>query len=193
MIYWTWRARFIIVMQSSLCRQSPLVEEMLQSGKPSTPLQQYADMVHELGGHTIHQISATRQVKRGDQLLEDEATDDEVVITTHIRLKDDTKRRYPFEKQPYPEDEPLPLAEDGWECVPTDGVVACQKGAPPLSGDTAWTDGSKTHHGAGWAVVTPTFQQYGRLSGPQTSYTGELMGYCRAGDILQDGTVVLDH
>ena len=66
-------------------------------------------------GQTIHQISATRQVKGGDQLLEDEATDDEVVTTTHIRLKDDIKRRYPFEKQPCPEDEPLPPAKDGWE------------------------------------------------------------------------------
>ena len=82
-------------------------------------LQQYADMVHELGGPTIHQKSTTRHVKGGDQLLKDEATDDEVVTTTHIRLKDDTKRIHPFEKQPCPEDEPLPLAEDGWEYVPT--------------------------------------------------------------------------
>ena len=42
-------------------------------------------------------------------------------------------------------------------------------------------------------MVTPTFQQYGRLAGPQTSYRGELMGYCRVGDILQDGTIVLDN
>ena len=145
-------------MQSSLRRRSPLVEEMLQSGQLWTQLQLYADMVHELGGgQTIHQISATRQVKGRDQLLEDEARDDEVVTTTHIRLKDDIKRRYPFEKQPCPEDEMLPPAEDGWEYVPTDGGVACHKGAPLLPGDTACTDGSKTHHGAGWAVVTPTF------------------------------------
>ena len=68
MIYWTWRARFTTVLQSSTRRQSPLVEEMLHSGKLSTPLQQYAHMVHELGGQTIHQISAIRQVKGGDQL-----------------------------------------------------------------------------------------------------------------------------
>ena len=192
MIFWIWRARFITMMQSSLRKPSPLVEEMLQSGKPSTPLQQYADMIHELGGQTIHQISATRQFKGGDQLLEDEATDDEVVTTTHIRVKEDIKRRYPFEKQPCLGDKPLPLAEDGWSYVHTAGGVTCQRGTPLLPGDTARTDGSKTHHGAGWAVVTPTFQQYGRLSGPRTSYRGELMGYCRAGDVLQDGTVVLD-
>ena len=78
-------------------------------------------MVHKLGGPTIHQKSAARHVKGGDQLLKDEATDDEVVTTTHIRLKDDTKRIHPFEKQPCPEDEPLPLAEDGWEYVPRAG------------------------------------------------------------------------
>ena len=77
--------------------------------------------------------------------------------------------------------------------VPTTGGVACQKGVPPHPGDTTWTDGSKTHHRAGWAVVTPTFQQYYKLTGPQTSYRGELMGYYRAGDILRDGMVVLDN
>ena len=75
----------------------------------------------------------------------------------------------------------------------TKGGTACQKGTLPSPGDTTWMNGSKTHHGAGWAVVTPTFQQYGRLAGPQTSYRGDLMGYCRAGDVLQDGTIVLDN
>ena len=41
---------FITVMQVSLRRPSPLVAEMLRSGKLSNPLQHYADMVHELGG-----------------------------------------------------------------------------------------------------------------------------------------------
>ena len=67
-------------------------------------------MVHELGGKIVFQVSATRQVKGGDQLLEVEATDDEVATTTHIRLTEDIKRSYPFEKQPYPDDEPMPPA-----------------------------------------------------------------------------------
>ena len=32
-----------------------------------------------------------------------------MVTTTHIKLKTDIKGRYPFEKQPCPKDEPLPL------------------------------------------------------------------------------------
>ena len=95
---WTWRARFITIMQGSLRRLSPLVAEMLRSGELPTPVQQYADMVRELGGKTIFQVSARRQVKGGDHLLEDEATDEEVVTTTHVRLKEDIKRRYPFQR-----------------------------------------------------------------------------------------------
>ena len=33
-------------------------------------------------------------------MLEDEATDDEMVTTTHIKPKEDIKRRHPFERQP---------------------------------------------------------------------------------------------
>ena len=75
----------------------------------------------------------------------------------------------------------------------TKGGTACQKGILPSPGDTAWTDGSKTHHGAGWAVVTPTFQEYGRLTGPQTSYRGEFNGVLLGRDVLKDGTIVLDN
>ena len=62
--------------------------------------------------------------KGGDQLLEEDATDDEVVTTTHIRLKKGIKKRYPFEKQPFPDDEPMPRAEDGREYVQTKGGPA---------------------------------------------------------------------
>ena len=34
----------------------------------------------------------------------------------------------------------------------TKGGTVCQKGTLPSPGDTARTDGSKTHHGAGWAT-----------------------------------------
>ena len=89
MPYRTWRARFITVMHGSLRRPSPIETGMLRSGQLSTPPQQYADMVHELGGKTVFQVSVTRQVKGGDQLLEDETTDDEVVTTTQVRLKEE--------------------------------------------------------------------------------------------------------
>ena len=65
--------------------------------------------------------------------------------------------------------------------------MACQPG------ELAWTDGSKTYHGAGWAVVTPGFQRYGRPTEPQTSYKGGLMGYCQAGELLSDAMIVLDN
>ena len=65
---------------------------------------------------------------------------------------------------------------------------------PPLPGDTAWTDGSKTHQGAGWVVVTPTFQQYGRLTGPQTSCRGELTLFGETGHfVLSTWTCALVH
>ena len=89
-------------------------------------------------------------------MLEDDATDDGVVTTTHIKLKKDTKKRHPFEKQPFPNDEPLPRAEDGREYVQTKGGPVGQTGTLQSPGDTAWANGSKTHHGAGWALVTPT-------------------------------------
>ena len=57
-----------------------------------------------------------------------------------------------------------------------------QRGSPP-----------KTQHGAGWAVVTPSFQQYGCLTGPQASCRGELMEYCQVHDVISDATVVLDN
>ena len=41
--------------------------------------------------------------------------------------------------------------------------------------------------------MTPRFQRYGWLTGPETSYKTELMGYCRAGELLSDATIVLDN
>ena len=82
--------------------------------------------------------------------------------------------------------------EERWQYVQTKGGVACQLGTPLEPGEPAWTDGIKTCHGARQALVTPSFHQYGWLTGSQTSQRGELMGYCRAGDMLQNAKVVLD-
>ena len=63
MTYLTWRAHFITLLQGSLRRPSPIVGEMLGGGKLSTALAAippYLDMVHELGGKTFFQVSATR-------------------------------------------------------------------------------------------------------------------------------------
>ena len=69
MTYWTWRAQFITVMQSTVRKHSPLVLDILQSSKMSTSLQKYVDVAHEMRGETVLPIMAPRQVKRGDELL----------------------------------------------------------------------------------------------------------------------------
>ena len=60
MTYWTWRARYITVMQSSLWRPSPLVSDILSNAKLSTPLQKYANLIHQLGGETIFLVCDTK-------------------------------------------------------------------------------------------------------------------------------------
>ena len=87
MTYRAWWARFITVMHSALRRPSAVMKSMMRNKKVSTPPQNYADLVHELGGETIFLVSTTRQVKRGDQLLEDEGTHGDVVTTAQITKK----------------------------------------------------------------------------------------------------------
>ena len=59
MTYWTWRARYITVMQSSLWRPSPLVSDILSNAKLSTPLQNYANLI-QLGVGTIFLVCYTK-------------------------------------------------------------------------------------------------------------------------------------
>ena len=145
---------------------SALMHGVILNKKVWAPLQVFEYLVHDLGGETIFPVSTAHQVKGGEELLEDESTDDDVATTAQITTKNNIKWRYPFERQSIPTDEPWPPPEEGWEYVLTRGGMAHQKGTQPKPGETAWKDGCKTQHGVGGAVVTPSFQQYRCPMGP---------------------------
>ena len=174
--YWTWRCRFVTVIQRMLREETQIHGSVLQT---------YDNILSQVNAHR-GDAEERRPQRGGPNLIDSESSGDEAPSNDDYKLREWVEKYY--------------ISEPNGRHIQAGGVVPegfekCHlgnheiyiKGHIPPAVHQGHSDGSMKEDRAGVGIVLETAEIIGRVVGPQCSYRAELMGAAVFSHIASDG------